>query len=83
MRQDLTVVLKVSSLLVFLVFFSRFPKAVFQAQKKFLSDALIDMATSALRLLLTLLLIYFSLAFSEKRFMDADNFCLRNWAYCS
>ena len=61
MRQDLTVVLKVSSLLVFLVFFCRFPKAVFQAQKKFLSDALVDMATSALRLLLTILLIYFSL----------------------
>ena len=60
MHQDLTIVLKVSSLLVFLIFFCRFPKAVFQAQKKFLSDALVDVATSALRLLLVLLLICFS-----------------------
>lgn len=60
MHQDLTVVLKVSSLLVFLVFFFRFPKSVFQAQKKFLSDALIDVAFSSLRLLMLLLLIYFS-----------------------
>jgi len=57
LKQNITVPMKYAAILVLATFAVRFPKAYFQAHKKFSWDAQIDIGMSLLRLVLVLFLI--------------------------
>ncbi len=59
LQRDLNSSLKVAAFLILVIFLYRFPKAILQAQKNFKTDALLDGGLSLLRLIFSILVIYF------------------------
>ncbi len=59
LHADLTQPLLVASIFIPIVFLQRFPRSVLQAQKRFLSDISIEIATSLFRLLSVLVFYYY------------------------
>lgn len=59
MKQDLVSSLKAGAFLVLVIFLYRFPKTILQARKNFITDAILDVSLSSLRIVLTLLVFLF------------------------
>ena len=60
LHQDIESPLRIASVLILATFLYRFSKSVFQGEKKFSTDAILDILLSFSRLLIVLVLIFFS-----------------------